>query len=241
MSPSRSCGAASAEQAFLLMIALAKQAAHTANLVTESRLRAAGHTIRPYETRYTGASNFGRIPDLRTLEGATFGQVGMGEIGRELALRAAAFGMRVLYTQRTRLPPGEEFPARAIYVTLPDLLAQADYVSLNLPTNASTRGIIDAEAFRQLKPGAMLINVSRAQLIDRTALLEALRGGRLVALGADVWYEEPVKADDPILGFPNVLLTPHTAVAGREYALRDLEEMCFKLWRHVAASAPARS
>lgn len=236
----RRVNTAVAEQAFLLMIALAKQTQRLANRVTEVLLQAAGHPIRPYDRRYTGGSNFARIPGLRMLQGATFGQVGMGEIGRELALRAAAFGMRVLYTQRTRLHPGEEFPARATYVTLPELLAAVDYVSLNLPSNASTRDIIDAEAFRRLKPGAVLVNVSRAELIDRAALLEALHNGRLAAFGADVWYEEPVLSDDPILGFDNVLLMPHTAIAGREYTLSDLEEMCFRLWRHVATRPPVR-
>ena len=228
----RRVNVAVAEQAFLLMIGLAKQVARLAGQVTEPRLAALGQTIRPYDTRYSGASNFARIGGLGTLQGATLGIVGMGEIGRELASRAAAFDMRVLYTQRNRIPLGDEFASRATYCALDDLLAQADYVSLNLPTNDSTRGIINAAALARMKPGAALVNVSRAELIDRSALLASL-GAERIRLGTDVWYEEPVRADDPILALPNVLLMPHTAIGHRENAARDLEEMCLKLWRGV--------
>jgi phosphoglycerate dehydrogenase-like enzyme len=214
------------------MIGLAKQIGRLAGQVTEAGLHKIGYDIRPYDTRYTGASNFARITGLRTLEGATLGVVGMGEIGRELACRAAAFGMRVLYTQRHRIADGDAFPARASYCNLDELLMQSEYVSLNLPVNNSTRGIIDAAAISRMRPGAALLNVARADLIDRAALLSALEEGRIF-LGADVWYEEPVRADDPILALPNVLLLPHTAIGHRENAAADLEEMCLKLWRGV--------
>jgi phosphoglycerate dehydrogenase-like enzyme len=194
-------------------------------------LERAGFPIRPYDTRYSGSSNFARIPGIPTLDGSTLGIVGMGEVGREIALRAAAFGMNVVYTQRNRMSPGDEWPSRAVYFSLEDLVGRADFISLNLPLNPSTRGIINQSVFARMKPGATLINVARAELVDRVALIEALDSGRLGGLGLDVGYEEPALPEEPLLNYPNVVYLPHTAVADRRYALMDLEEMCLKMWR----------
>jgi phosphoglycerate dehydrogenase-like enzyme len=229
----RRVNVAVAEQAFLLIIALAKEIGRLNGLVTAERLLAAGYALRPYDTRYSGSSNFARIPGIRTLNGATLGIIGMGEVGRELAARAAAFGMRVLYTQRNRIPAGDAFASRAAYATMDDLMAESDYISVNLPYNASTRGIVGAAALARVKPGAMLVNVARAELVDRSALMAALSSGRLGGYGSDVGYEEPALPDDPLLHLPNVVLMPHTAIASRENALLDLEEMCLKMWRGV--------
>jgi phosphoglycerate dehydrogenase-like enzyme len=220
-----------AEQAFMLMIALAKRVCALNKLVRASDLEKAGFPIRPYDTRYSGSSNYGRIPGIPTLNGSTLGIVGMGEVGREIAQRAAAFGMHVLYTQRNRMSPGDEWPSRALYCSLNDLFAQSDFISLNLPLNSSTRGIINRDVFAHLKPGAMLVNVARAELVDRTALMEALASRRLGGLGLDVGYEEPARPDEPLLNDPNVVYMPHTAIADRRYALMDIEELCLKMWR----------
>lgn len=220
-----------AEQAFMLMLALAKRVCTLNKLVGEADLAAAGHTLRPYDRRYCGGSNFARIAGIPTLNGAVLGIVGMGEVGREIAVRAAAFGMEVLYFQRRRIDASEEWPSRASYCALAELAARADYLSVNLPLNASTRGIIDASVFERMKPGAVLVNVARAELIDRDALMRALCGGRLGGLGLDVGYEEPARADEPLLKHANVIYMPHTAIADRKYALMDLEEMFLKMWR----------
>jgi len=107
---------------------------------------------------------------------------------------------------------------------------------VQLPLNDSTRGIIGAQALRAVKPGAFLVNCARAELIDRAALVEALDSGRLGGLGLDVGYDEPAKADDPLLKYRDsghVILMPHTAIAARANALSDLERLCLNLWRGI--------
>ena len=220
-----------AEQAFMLMIALAKRVCEFNKVVRAADLAQAGFPLRPYDTRYSGSANFARITGLGTLNGSTIGVIGMGEIGREIASRAAAFGMDVLYTQRNRIAPSDEWPSRASYCSMEELVARADHISLNLPLTPATRGIFGKRQFDAMKPGATLVNVARPQLMDRAALLEALETGRLGGLGLDVGYEEPARDDEPLLNYPNVVYMPHTAVGNRHLALADLEEMCLKMWR----------
>ena len=220
-----------AEQAFMLMLALAKRVGEFNKVVRESDLTQAGYPIRPYDTRYSGSSNYARIPGLGCLNGSTLGVIGMGEVGREIASRAAAFGMTVLYTQRNRLHPSDEWPSRATYCSIEELAAQSDYISLNLPLTPATRGIFGKKLFDLMKPAAALVNVARAKLIDREALMEALEAGRLGGLGLDVGYEEPAREDEPLLKYPKVVYMPHTAIGDRHLALDDLEELCLKMWR----------
>src|SRR5207342_3077021 len=98
----------------------------------------AGHPIRAYDRRYTGGSNYARIPHLRLLKGATLGIVGFGEVGREMAQRAAAFGMILAYHQRTRLSEMEELTLGARYAALDELMARSDYIVVQLPLNETT-------------------------------------------------------------------------------------------------------
>src|SRR5205814_128740 len=144
------------------------------------------------------------------------GILGLGEIGREIASRAAAFGMRTLYYQRNRIPAVEEWALNATYCPLHELLSQSDFFSVNVPLTAATRGMIGADALAHLKPGAIVVNVARAEIIDRDALLSSLESGRIGGFGLDVGYEEPAKPGDKLLGHKAVLLTPHTAIAGRD-------------------------
>ena len=224
-----------AEQAFALMIALAKDITRYNGVVTAADLSAAGHPVRSYDRRYTGGSNYARIPALRALAGATLGIVGLGEVGREIASRANAFGMSLIYHQRTRLPAPDELTLGARFMPLEGLMANSDYIVVQLPLNESTRGIIGAAALRAVKPGAMLINTARAALVDREALLEALDSGRLAGVGMDVGYSEPWAPDDPLLKYKDgkVIAMPHTAVGDRRNGLADLEGMCRKIWRVI--------
>jgi phosphoglycerate dehydrogenase-like enzyme len=233
----RRVNVAVAEQAFMLMIALAKRVGEFNKMVRATDLAEAGYPLRPYDTRYSGSSNYARIPGLRTLNGSTFGVIGMGEVGREIASRAAAFGMDVLYYQRNRIHPSDEWPSRATYCPMEELVSRSDYISINIPLTPSTRGIFGKELFEAMKPGAILINVARAALIDREALMEALDSGRLGGLGLDVGYEEPAREDEPLLQYPNVIYMPHTAVGDRHLALWDLEEMCLKMWRGMNSTS----
>jgi phosphoglycerate dehydrogenase-like enzyme len=229
----RRVNVAVAEQAFAFMIALSKRLCELNGVVQESDLLARGFDPTPYDRRYTGNSNFARIPGLGTLFGATLGLVGLGEIGREVASRGAAFGMDILYHQRSRIPPEDELRLNARHVSLSELMQQSDYISVQLPLNKSTRGIIGREALAQVKPGAILVNAARAELVDRDALIEALDSGRLAGFALDVGYQEPARADEPLLKYKNgnVILMPHTAVGARQNGLADLEEMCLKMWR----------
>lgn len=229
-----------AEQAFALLISLAKRIHDLGGVVDKQSLEAAGFPIRPYDKRFTGSSNFARITGLRTLAGATIGLIGMGEIGREIATRCAAFGMKVVYTQRHPLAAVDELESRARYCALEELLRTAEYISVNLPVTASTRNILGAKEFALMQAGATLINVARSELIDRAALMSALESGKLGAAGFDVWYEEPVKRDDPILNYKNVLMMPHTAIGNRQNALLDIEGLLTKMWRAIACRDPSR-
>jgi phosphoglycerate dehydrogenase-like enzyme len=224
-----------AEQIMALLLAVTKRIKELDGVVEEEALRRAGFNPAPYDRRYTGNSNFGRIPGLRSLHGSTLGVIGMGEIGREVARRASAFEMNILYHQRNPISAADEQAFGASYATLEELLQRSDYVSIQMPSNASTRGILDRAAFRRMKPGVILVNAARPELMDRAALLEALDSGQLGGLGLDVGYEEPARPGEKLLSYRNVVYMPHTAVGARQNALADLEEMCLKLSQAIAA------
>ena len=229
----RNVNMAVAEHAFALMIALAKRIPELNFVVTADDLAKLGRPFRSYDRRYIGASNYGRIPGLKTLHGATLGIVGLGEIGRELARRAAAFGMSIVYHQRNRLAPYEEMSLGARLLALNDLMGISDYIVVQLPLNDATEKIIGREQMAAIKPGAILVNVARARLMDRDAVMEALDSGRLGGLGMDVGYEEPGPANDPLLNYKdrNVIILPHTAIGHREKGLDDMRTMLLNLQR----------
>ena len=233
----RHVNVAVAEQCVALMLALAKRISTLDGLVERGALEAAGFQVRERASAYIGYSNFARIAGLKTLYGATLGIVGLGEVGREIARRAAAFGMTTLYYQRRPLPAADEQALGARHMPLHDLMAQSDYIAVQLPLNDSTRGIIGADALSRVKPGAFLINCARAELVDHDALVAALESGRLGGLALDVGYDEPARPDEPLLKFrgrPNVILMPHTAIAARQNALSDLERLCVNLWNAMS-------
>jgi phosphoglycerate dehydrogenase-like enzyme len=230
----RRINVAVAEHAFALMIALSRRLNQLNGLIDSKRLNDAGYDTRPFDRRYTGNSNYARIGGLVPMQGAVFGALGLGEIGREVASRCAAFEMTILYHQRSRMAPAEESAYGAAYVSFDELLERSDYISVHLPINASTRGLIDRAALRRMKRGAFLVNVARPDIIDRTALIEALDDGRLAGFGLDVGYEEPGRPDEPLLKYKNVILTPHTAPGTRQNGMKDVDEMFFKMWRRLA-------
>lgn len=143
----------------------------------------------------------------RDLAGQTLGLVGLGRIGRRVAELAQAFGMRVLaYDPAAAVPTGIER-----CTTLAQLLMQADVVSLHCPLTSGTHGLLGAAEIAKMKQGAVLLNTARGPLLDETALADALKEGRLAGAGIDVWSEEPVPRDHPLLSLPNVVATPHMA------------------------------
>lgn len=214
-----------AEHALALLLALARKIHETAGLVSLEQLQAAGYSPTQYDRAHTANANWARIAGTRNLSRGQLGIVGLGEIGREVALRAAAFGMRIVYTQRRRLAGHEEGRYSATWCSLGELLAASDFITLHLPLNDTTRGIIGRRELETIKPGAILVNVSRPQLVDRGALLAALQDGRLGGCALDPHYDAPGRADDPLLQLRNVIITPHLAAAPRFNALDDFEEL----------------
>ncbi len=178
-------------------------------------------------------------PDLDVLDqtgeigGRCVGLVGFGASARRLAPVLSALGARVIHTARTPAPD-----AAAAFRPLAELLAEADIVSLHLPLNADTRGLIGAEALARMKPGAILINTARGELVDEAALVQALASGRLRGAGLDVFATEPAGADNPLFAFPQVLVSPHLAWLTPETLARSLvvaRENCRRL---AAGEAP---
>ncbi len=218
-----------AEQAMALMLAVARKLGQVNKRLTMESLEEAGFHPKMYDRRHSANANWARVPDIKTLWGSTLGAIGLGSVGREVAKRANAFGMEVLYYQRGRLDEDMEQECSARYLPLHEMLEKSDFISLHLPMNASTEGILDSECFAHMKPGAILINISRAHLVDRDALMEAMTSGRLGGIGFDVHYEEPANADEPLLAFPNAVLTPHMAPADRHRVAEDLAELVASL------------
>jgi len=154
------------------------------------------------------------LPKTLRIEGKTLCLVGVGNTGTELAKLARGVGLHVIAVKRTRdesLRETLKLEALELLNALHAQLARADFVSLHLPVTPETVGVIGPAEFAAMKQGAVLINISRAPLIDRTALLEALRTGKLGGVGLDVYWEEPPDPSDPLFQFDNVLATPHIA------------------------------
>lgn len=230
----RRANIACAEHALMLMLALARRLPETANRISTGSLQAAGFQPRLHDRRHTANSNWARIPGLSLLHGRTMGIAGMGEIGRELAQRAAAFGMNTLYYQRRPLPADTEVALQLQYADFDTLLEASDWVAICLPGNASTRGLFDARRLATMKPGARLINISRAEIVDRSALINALRNGHLGGFALDPLYEAPGRDDDELLSFRNVLITPHLAAQPRFNALNDIADLLLGLEESLA-------
>ena len=230
----RRANISTAEQALMLMLALARQVTQNANLISVEQLTAAGYQPTTYNRKHTPNGNWARIPNMITLYQRQLGIVGLGEIGRELALRAIALGMRIAYHQRTRLPAEVEQEYHATYLSADELLATSDFVSLHLPRSPGTVNFIDAAQLSVVKPGAFLINVSQPNLVERRALQHALESKRLAGFGLDTFYEEPGDANDPLIKFPNVIVTPHMGGSPRWNSLDDIEEVIVNLGRLLA-------
>ena len=152
------------------------------------------------------------------LAGKTLGILGYGRIGQALAQRACAFGMEVLAIRRDTAQPDPRGIASVRGPDgLDDVLARSDYLALTLPLTSETRGLLGESQLRSMKPTAILVNVSRAQIIDEDALYRALAQRRIAGAALDVWYRYPTEAgptppaNQPFHELPNVLMTPHVS------------------------------
>ena len=144
----------------------------------------------------------------RELNHSTLGIVGPGRVGAAVARRAQGFGVRVVYHGQREV---SGFPG--VRVTLEELYATADFVSVHVPLNEETRGMFDAAAFAQMQRRAIFINTARGDVVDQTALLEALKSGEIGGAALDVMLPEPLPADDPLLDAPNLVVSPHLGSA----------------------------
>lgn len=231
----RRANIACAELALTLMLMLARRVNELAGRISVESLAELGYHYQPFDRRHTPNSNWGRVPGLKILYGSTVGIIGLGEIGREFALRATAFGMRILYTQRHQAPAEIERQYQASFRPMAQLLAESDWVVPLVPSTPATQNLIGRAELERMRPGARLVNISRAGVIDRHALLDALRSGRLGGFALDPLYETPGHDDDELLKFRNVIITPHIAAQPRFNALDDLEEMMVGLARAAAS------
>jgi glyoxylate reductase len=146
------------------------------------------------------------------VQGATLGIVGMGAIGGAVARRASGFGMRVLYAGRTRKPELEAATGAELR-PLDDLLRESDFVSINCALTPETRGLIGERELGLMKRTAILVNTARGAVIDQRALARALQQGQIAGAGLDVYEQEPIAPDDPLLQCESVTLVPHLGSA----------------------------
>ncbi|OCF36236.1 2-hydroxyacid dehydrogenase [Kwoniella heveanensis BCC8398] len=176
-----------------------------------------------------------RVPLSNDPQGKLLGILGLGGIGTALAVRAKAFGMKVGYHNRSRLPLEQETALGVSYIpSLDELLKTSDVISLNLPLNASTKHIISKEAFSKMKPSAILLNTARGPVIDEVALIEALKSGTIAGAGLDVYEHEP-KIPEELLQDPKVVCLPHVGTVSVE-TQREMEAVCMRNLIHALST-----
>jgi phosphoglycerate dehydrogenase-like enzyme len=166
------------------------------------------------------------------LTGKTVAVIGLGRIGVGVAHRAKAMGMRVVGARRSGAPvPGVD----AVYPPgdLHRPLGEADYVVLAVPLTPATTGLMDAKAFDAMRPSAYLVNVSRGRVVDETALVEALRSGRIAGAALDVFAQEPLPPESPLWRLDNVIITPHVGGDMKDFSARSTRLFCENLGRYL--------
>jgi phosphoglycerate dehydrogenase-like enzyme len=163
------------------------------------------------------------------LEGMAMGVVGFGGTGRAIAKRAVAFGMSVMAVDALPVPASDGVDEVWTLDRLDELLDQSDIVAIGAPLTADTAGLINAQAFQQMRKGALIMNVTRGEIIDGDALVEALRSGRCGGAALDVAPEEPLPPEHPLWTFDNVVMTPHTAGASQLRGPRNIARFCENL------------
>ena len=169
------------------------------------------------------------------LRSKTVGIVGLGNIGREVARLAQAFGMRVVATRRSakRVIRTKDVDILLPREQLPRLLSESDFVVLSLPFTSETNKLIGEEELRTMKPTAYLINIARGNIVDEEALIRAIDEHWIAGAGLDVFATEPLPVDSRLWEFPNVIFSPHIAGGMEEYNLRATELFCENLSRYL--------
>jgi len=177
------------------------------------------HSDRVKEGKWSQSPDFSFWDyPLMELAGKTMGIIGFGDIGRQVADIASAFGMQVVAQSRTETDQSHRSKFR--WVGLDELLEQADVVSLHCPLTPQTQGLINTDTLAKMKPSAFLLNTSRGPLVEEESLAVALNAGKLAGAGVDVLAMEPPCADNPLIAAKNCLVTPHIAWATKEARAR---------------------
>jgi lactate dehydrogenase-like 2-hydroxyacid dehydrogenase len=213
-----------AEQAILLMLAVLRRLVEGDGMV-----RAAKQIVAKEQYILDG------LPELGAMR---VGLIGLGAAGKETAKRLQAFGSEILYTGRRRRPEEEERACGATYLPLDELLASCDIVSVHIAANKETFHYIGEKELRRMKPGAILINTARGELVDGEALARALQEGPLSAAGLDTLYPEPVQPDNPLLHLPaelhnKVTFSPH--IGGT--TIQNFHRAHRMIWQNLLACA----
>lgn len=169
----------------------------------------------------------------RDFNGSTVGIIGFGDIGKEVAIRAKAWGARVLAVKRK--PSEKPDYVDHLYLTeeMDEVLKQSDYVVLSLPSTEKTKGIISRERINRMKPDAFLVNVGRGNLVDQEALIEALKENRIGGAGLDVMTPEPLPADSPLWELPNVIITQHSSGSSAGNDIRRIKIFADNVRRYL--------
>ena len=175
---------------------------------------------------------------LLELGGKTLGILGLGAIGTELARMARAFGPRIIYHKRNRLPEDEEEKLGVEYVGFDELIAQSDILSIHVPLTDETRGMIGGEEIARMKPGAILLNLARGGIVDDAAVVDAVKEGRLAGAGLDVFRDEPVGPRNIYAGVDNLILSSHVSGASSETFTRAFKMSGENLARAIAGEKP---
>ena len=207
------------EAARELGIPVANSAGITAKPMAEYTIMAASYLIKSVGYSSSEAKRGNRVqgqllgPPHMPLElgSITLGIIGCGSIGQEIARLAGAFGTRVLYHNRNRLPEETERELELEYSSFEGILGSSDVLSINVPLTDETRGMIGADEISTMKKGAVLVNTARGGIVDEHALADALRSGHLRGAAVDVYENEPDLSGCPLLGIDNVILTPHSS------------------------------
>lgn len=187
---------ATADFAFSLMLASSRRIVEAMDYVRDGKWTTWGLTVLMGQQVY----------------GATLGIIGMGRIGRALAERARGFDMKILYfdkSQQTELE--RKFLLK--FRSFEEVMRESDFISLHVNLTPETTGMIDNQAFRLMKPNAILINTARGPIVDSEALYTALKQGKIAGAALDVTDPEPLPVDHPLLSLPNLIVTPHIASA----------------------------
>jgi phosphoglycerate dehydrogenase-like enzyme len=211
-----------ADHAVLLMLAVYRRLVLADRSAREGRWREPITGLNTYE-----------------MDGKLVGILGIGNIGSKVARRVQGFGALVQYYDKYPLSAEREREANVTRVPLDELFRTSDIVTLHSPLTPETKGLVNDNVLATMKPGAVLINTSRGEIIDEAALVRALEQGRLGGAGLDVFHKEPIDPVNPLVRFPNVVLTPHVAGTTVDTWGRRLEFAFSNMRRVIAGERPA--